>query len=193
MLHCNPEPKLRIFPWPLLDGLKFFIRRRSKEGSGDRGFLQKCPARSVSTRFRIWSAYYKAHGGQNITFVAISQDDKPNTASFLKQFGVTFPTLSRRSHGYAISNAYRLTNVPTWFPDRSGRRNRNLQRGWVKQDVEDLNRKLSDLQKTPPPQLFKPGEEVRDFRAGEAQKTDPAVCGSKSSVRRPDVFGKTQL
>jgi hypothetical protein len=36
----------------------------------------------------------------------------------------------------------------------------------VKQEIEDLNRKLADVQKSPIPQVFKPGEEVRDFRAG---------------------------
>jgi hypothetical protein len=38
--------------------------------------------------------------------------------------------------------------------------------GWVKQDVEDINRKLAAVQQTPPVAIFKPGEEVRDFRAG---------------------------
>jgi hypothetical protein len=38
--------------------------------------------------------------------------------------------------------------------------------GWVKQDVEDINRKLGDAEQTPPLPLFKPGEDVRDFRAG---------------------------
>jgi hypothetical protein len=38
--------------------------------------------------------------------------------------------------------------------------------GWVKQDVEDINRKLADVQQTPLVGIFKPGEEVRDFRAG---------------------------
>jgi hypothetical protein len=38
--------------------------------------------------------------------------------------------------------------------------------GWVKQEVEDINRKLAAAQQTPPAQIFQPGEDVRDFRAG---------------------------
>jgi len=38
--------------------------------------------------------------------------------------------------------------------------------GWVKPDVEDINRKLAAAEQTPPPPIFKPGEDIRDFRAG---------------------------
>jgi len=37
--------------------------------------------------------------------------------------------------------------------------------GWVKQEVEEINRKLAPAQQTPP-LIFQPGEDVRDFRAG---------------------------
>jgi hypothetical protein len=38
--------------------------------------------------------------------------------------------------------------------------------GWVKQEVEDINRKLAARQQITTPIIFQPGEEVREFRAG---------------------------
>jgi hypothetical protein len=38
--------------------------------------------------------------------------------------------------------------------------------GWVKADFSDINRKMAEFAKTAPAIVFKPGEDVRDFRAG---------------------------
>jgi len=38
--------------------------------------------------------------------------------------------------------------------------------GWVKKELEEINRQLSHAQKAPVAQLFKPAEQVQDFRAG---------------------------
>ena len=127
-------------------------------------FKISCPVCQYALPF--FERLYQAHGNKSIAIVGISQDDKRNTGSFLKQYGITFPTLLDDPQGYAVSNAYGLTNVPTWFLIGQNGEIEISSVGWVKKDVEDLNRKLSDLQKTPPPALFKPGEEVRDFRAG---------------------------
>src|SRR5882672_2029720 len=96
----------------------------------------------------------------------------PVLAAFFKvscpvcQYGFTFPTLLDDPNGYAVSNAYGLTNVPTWFLIGQHGEIEISSVGWVKKEVEDLNRKLAEAQKAPLPPLFKPGEEVRDFRAG---------------------------
>jgi peroxiredoxin len=165
MAALQPGTKAPDISLAALDGSRFSLQDALKKGPVIAAFFKvSCPVCQYA--FPYLERVYKAHGGQNITFVAISQDDKPHTASFLKQFGVTFPTLLEDPNGYAISNAYGLTNVPTWFLIGQDGEIEISSVGWVKQEVEDLNRKLSDLQKTPPPQLFKPGEEVRDFRAG---------------------------
>ena len=165
MAALQPGTKAPDISLAALDGSSFSLQNALKKGPVIAAFFKvSCPVCQYA--FPYLERVHKAHGGQNITFVAISQDDKPHTASFLKQFGVTVPTLLEDPNGYAISNAYGLTNVPTWFLIGQDGEIEISSVGWVKQDVEDLNRKLSDLQKTPPPQLFKPGEEVRDFRAG---------------------------
>jgi peroxiredoxin len=147
------------------DGTAFSLQNALKKGPVVAAFFKvSCPVCQYA--FPYFERVYKAHGGQNVTFVAISQDDKRNTAAFLKEFGVTFPTLLDDPNGYPVSNAYGLTNVPTWFLIGQDGEIEISSVGWVKQEVEDLNRKLADLQKAPLAQLFKPGEEVREFRAG---------------------------
>jgi peroxiredoxin len=148
-----------------IDGTTFSLQNALKKGPVVVAFFKvSCPVCQYT--FPYFERVYKAHGGGNITFVAISQDDKRNTAAFLTQYGVTFPTLLDDPNGYAVSNAYGLTNVPTWFLIGQDGEIEISSVGWVKKDVEDLNRKLAEFQKAPLPQLFKPGEEVRDFRAG---------------------------
>ena len=137
-----------------------------------RTLLRKVRSWPPSSRCRAQYAFpylerlHKAHGDQNVTVVGISQDDKRNTIAFLKEYGVTFPTLLDNPNGYAVSNAYGLTNVPTWFLIGQDGEIEISSVGWVKQEIEDVNRKLANFQKTPLPSLFKPGEDVRDFRAG---------------------------
>lgn len=51
-----------------------------------------------------------------VCVVGISQDDVSATKEFLDYFGLTFPVLIDPSaERYAVSNAYRLTNVPSMF------------------------------------------------------------------------------
>jgi len=69
-------------------------------------------------------------------------------------------------NGYAVSNAYGLTNVPTLFLIGQDAQIEITSVGWVKQEVEDINRELAAAEQTPPLPLFQPGEDVRDFRAG---------------------------
>jgi peroxiredoxin len=109
---------------------------------------------------------YKAHGSRKITIVGISQDNQQNTAAFLKEYGVTFPTLLDDPNGYTVSNAYGLTNVPSLFLIGQDGVIEISSVGWVKQEVEDINRRLAAAQQMPLAPIFKPGEDVRDFRAG---------------------------
>jgi peroxiredoxin len=52
----------------------------------------------------------------NVGIVGISQDDVPSTKEFLDYFKITFPVLiDSAGDRYAVSSAYRLTNVPSMF------------------------------------------------------------------------------
>lgn len=150
---------------PTLDAKQFVLREALQRGPVLAAFFKvSCPVCQYT--FPYLERLHKAYGDQKVTIVGISQDDRRNTEAFLKEYGVTFPTLLDDSNGYAVSNAYGLTNVPTWLLIGQNGEIEISSVGWVKAEVEDASRRLAELQKTPPRPLFQAGEDVRDFRAG---------------------------
>ncbi len=103
---------------------------------------------------------------KGVTLVGISQNSAKDTAAFNKEFGVAFPVLLDDTESYPVSNAYGLTNVPTIFWIARDGEIEVSSVGWVKADFEQINRKMAEAGNTAPAVLFKPGEDVRDFRAG---------------------------
>ena len=165
MAALTAGTKAPDFALAAVDGTTFSLQSALQKGPVLAAFFKvSCPVCQYT--FPYIERLHKAHGAGKITIVGISQDDKRATNAFLKEYGVTFPTLLDDPNGYAVSNAYGLTAVPTWFLIGQDGEIEISSVGWNKKEVEDLNRKLADLQKTPPPQLFKSGEEVRDFRSG---------------------------
>src|SRR5271169_858558 len=127
-------------------------------------FKVSCPVCQYT--FPFLERIHKAHGDKKITIVGISQDNQRDTAAFLKEYGVTFRTLLDDPNGYAVSNAYGLTNVPTLFLIGQDGQIEISSVGWVKRDVEDINRKLAAARQTPPLPIFQSAEDVRDARPG---------------------------
>ena len=148
-----------------LDGSKFSLQEALRRGPVLAAFFKiSCPVCQYA--FPFFERLHKAHGGQKVTIVGISQDNPRDTAAFLKEYGVTFPTLLDDPNGYAVSNAYGLTNVPTVFLIAQDGSIEISSVGWVKQDIKQLNAKLASAHQAAMPVLFKPGEDIRDFRAG---------------------------
>jgi peroxiredoxin len=146
-------------------GCKFSLQAALTQGPVLAAFFKvSCPVCQYT--FPYLERLYKAHGGKKITIIGISQDNQQNTAVFLKEYGVMFPTLLDDPNGYAVSNAYGLTNVPSLFLIGQAGEIEVSSVGWVKQEVEDIHRKLAAAQQTPLVPIFKPGEDIRDFRAG---------------------------
>lgn len=165
MAALTAGTKAPDFSLVAVDGKKVQLQEALQRGPVVAAFFKvSCPVCQYA--FPFLERVYKAHAAANITFLGISQDDQRNTNAFLKEFGVAFPTLLDDPNGYAVSNAYGLTNVPTWFLIGQDGEIEIASVGWVKKDVEDLNRWLAGADKAPLPQLFKPGEDIRDFRAG---------------------------
>lgn len=55
-------------------------------------------------------------GQSHVPVVAISQDDAAATRTFNSTYGIRIPTLiDPASGGYAVSNSYRITHVPSLF------------------------------------------------------------------------------
>jgi peroxiredoxin len=127
-------------------------------------FKVSCPTCQYALPF--YERLHKAYQKNGVTLVGISQNEAKDTAAFNKEFGVTFPMLLDDTHSYPVSNAFGLTNVPTIFWIAQDGEIEVSSVGWVKADFEEINRRMAEAGKTTPAVLFKPGEDVRDFRAG---------------------------
>ncbi len=147
------------------DGGNFSLQAALQQGPVLVAFFKvSCPVCQYT--FPFLERIYKAYGDKKITIVGISQDNQRDTAVFLREYGVTFRTLLDDPNGYAVSNAYGLTNVPTLFLIGQDGQIEISSVGWVKQEVEDVNRKLAAVRQTSPPRIFQSGEDVRDVRPG---------------------------
>ncbi len=150
---------------PAIDGNQFSLQEALKRGPVLVAFFKvSCPVCQYT--FPFLERLHKNYGDQKITIVAVSQDSQRDTKAFLKEFGITFPALLDDPQGYAASNAYGLTTVPSLFLINPNGQIEISSVGWVKQEIEDINRKLADAQQTPPRPVFQPGDDLRDFRAG---------------------------
>lgn len=127
-------------------------------------FKVSCP--TCQYAFPYLERLYKAYGNKGVSLVGVSQNDAKDTAAFAKQFGVTFPILLDDTNRYPVSNAYGLTNVPTVFWIEQDGEIAVSSVGWVKADIEEIGRKMAEQGKVAAAAIFKPGEDVRDFRAG---------------------------
>ena len=147
------------------DGDNFSLPAALKRGPVLAVFFKiSCP--TCQYTFPYLERLHKAHGDKKITIVGISQNNQTDTARFLEEYGVTFRTLIDDPDGYAVSNSYGLTNVPTLFLIAPDGKIEQTSVGWVKQEVEEINQKLAAGQQALPLPIFRPGEVVSDFRAG---------------------------
>ena len=90
----------------------------------------------------------------------ISQNDAEDTREFNQEFDVTFPTLlDNEENGFAVSNAYGISSVPTIFLiERDGMILRGIE-GWRKKEMEWLAAKAGG-------NLFRAGDNVPEWKAG---------------------------
>jgi peroxiredoxin len=148
-----------------MDGSKFSLGGALTRGPVVAAFFKiSCPVCQYA--FPFLERIYRSHAGSKVTIVGISQNNKKDTAAFIKEFGVTFPVLLDDTNTYPVSNAYGLTNVPSIFwiaPDRSVEVSSV---GWVKKDMKQINQKMADDGRSAATPLFRPDEEVAAYRPG---------------------------
>jgi peroxiredoxin len=148
-----------------LDGKRFSLSDELARGPVVLVFFKvSCPTCQYALPF--YERLFQAYGQKGITLVGISQNNAKETAAFNKEFGVTFPVLLDDWGSYPASNAYGLTNVPTIFWIAQDGEIEVSSVGWSKADFEEINRRMAEAGKAAQVPLFKPGEDVRDFRAG---------------------------
>jgi peroxiredoxin len=153
------------FELKTLDGRSFSLTEALARGPVVLAFFKvSCP--TCQYAFPFLERLHKAYGSKGVSLFGISQNGSKDTAAFNKEFGVTFPTLLDDTDTYPVSNAYGLTNVPTAFWITQDGEIEVSSVGWVKADFEHLGRKMAEAARTAAVPIFKPGEDIRDFRAG---------------------------
>jgi peroxiredoxin len=149
-----------------LDGTTYSLEALLQKGPVVAAFFKiSCPVCQFT--FPFLQRLYQRYGGDNVTFVGISQDDAKATAGFARQYGVTFPmALDEKEKGYPASNAYGLTSVPTIFLIDADGTVRVSSMGFVKDDLERIAAELAERRKITPAELFASNESVPANRPG---------------------------
>jgi peroxiredoxin len=102
----------------------------------------------------------RLHTAGALPIYAVSQNDADDTSEFNRHFEITIPTLlDGEENGFAASNAFGLSSVPTMFLiERDGTISQAIE-GWVKRDIE----RLAGIAGVA---LFRPGDNVPQWKAG---------------------------
>lgn len=148
-----------------LDGAKFSLRDALKKGPVLAAFFKvSCPICQMA--FPYVERLFLAYGKQGkITVVGVSQDNAADTRAFNREFGVTFPVLLDEKN-YAVSRAYGLTNVPTLFLISPEGEIEMTLVSWSKAEMEQLSRRLAEVNGMPVAEIFRRSEQVPEFRPG---------------------------
>jgi peroxiredoxin len=150
---------------PLVGGTEFSLEQSLEKGPVVLAFFKvSCPVCQFA--FPYLERIYQAAKGKNVTLVGISQNSAKDTQLFQRQYGITFPVALDNPAGYAVSNAYGITNVPTIFYIAQDGTVEISCVGWSKRDVEEIAKRISECEKLPAIHVVQPGEEVPAFRAG---------------------------
>ena len=148
-----PAPEFRL---PQLDGDAVALREVLANGPALIAFYKTtCPVCQFTFPF-----LERIHKAGTLPVYAVSQDGAEDTREFNREYGIALPTLldSARS-GYAVSNAFGISSVPsTFLIERDGVVARVIE-GWSKRDIESLG-ELAGAQ------VFRQGDNVPEWKAG---------------------------
>lgn len=152
------------FALPSMSGGQFQLQSALEKGPVLASFFKiSCPVCQYA--FPFVDRLYRSYKGR-VTVVGISQNPSKDTAAFIKEFGVTFPVLLDDTSTYPVSNAFGLTNVPSLFWIASDGKIEVSSVGWSRKDMETINRLAAESGSQSLQTLFRPDEQIADFRAG---------------------------
>jgi peroxiredoxin len=148
-----------------VEGMQFSLDGNTRSTPVVAAFFKvSCP--TCQYAFPYLERIYKAYPKDKVTFVGVSQNSKDETTDFTRQYSVTFPVLLDDTTQYPASNAYGLTTVPSIFLVSPSSKIEFSTAGWVKPEIERLNKLVADAAGVPVAEIFKPGEAVADYKAG---------------------------
>jgi peroxiredoxin len=149
-----------------LDGKEFALAKLLEKGPVVAAFFKiSCPVCQYT--FPFLERLYQRYGGDGMTFAGISQDDAKATKDFAREYGVTFPMLlDEKGKGYAASNAYGLTTVPTIFLIEPDGTVKTIGMGFERDALESIAQALAERKKMAPAPLFRASESVPAHKPG---------------------------
>jgi peroxiredoxin len=152
------------FSLKALDGKQYSLESLLARGPVVVAFFKiSCPVCQFT--FPFLQRISERFADKNVSVIGISQDDARSTKEFNQEYGVTFPTLLD-DNGYAASNAYGLTNVPTIFLIAADGKVEVSSMGFDKANLEKISGDLAQQQKISATPLFLPGEIVPAYKPG---------------------------
>ena len=147
------------------DGKLFALRDSLERGPVVLAFFKiSCPICQYA--FPFLERIHQAYRNKNVAVIGVSQNGAKDTASFMREYDLTFPVLLDDTRTYPVSNAYGLTNVPSVFWIGQDSEIEVSSVGWVKKDIEEINRRAAEASGNAATAIFHPSEQVADFRAG---------------------------
>lgn len=151
------------FTLPTMSGDSFSLSEALQRGPVLLVFYKiSCPVCQFAMPYA--ERLFQAAKGRQTTIVAISQDDKKSTAAFMKDYVLTLPTALDDTKSYTVSNAYGLTNVPTFFLVNPVGDIAISSVGWMREEVERTYEAL--MAEPHPAPLFRPEERIPELKFG---------------------------
>lgn len=126
-------------------------------------FKVSCP--TCQFTFPFLERIHEAFGAASFTLWGISQNGASDARDFIQEFGLKFPVLLDEN-GFAVSNHYGITNVPTLFLISAEGTIQISSVGFAKADLEEIAAELARVTHKTAKPIFKPGEVVPQFKPG---------------------------
>ena len=165
MPALNVSTSAPDFKLQTIDGKPFALRDSLERGPVVLAFFKiSCPICQYA--FPFLERIHQAYRNKNVAVIGVSQNGAKDTASFMREYDLTFPVLLDDTRTYPVSNAYGLTNVPSVFWIGQDSEIEVSSVGWVKKDIEEINRRAAEASGNAATAIFHPSEQVADFRAG---------------------------
>src|SRR5277367_5669182 len=126
-------------------------------------FKVSCPTCQFSAPFL--ERLHEMYGSEKFTLWGISQDDAADTRDFCKELDVEFPILLE-APGYAISNRYGVTHVPSILLISQDGKIQETTVGFSKAGFEKMASIAAEATGAKPSAFFKPSENVPTIKPG---------------------------
>jgi peroxiredoxin len=126
-------------------------------------FKVNCPTCQFTLPFL--QRIYEKYGAEDFTLWGISQNNAADSREFNQEFGIRFPVLLDDA-GFAVSNRYGLTNVPSLFLIAPDGTIQMASVGFAKEDIERIAVEAARASGKPAAAVFKPGEVVPQYKPG---------------------------